>query len=93
MASESQVLRLITERRRRLVATVMGYAEREIFEQLSDAQQADFRRKIIGAIDDFADLMRDVIKVTSEESVVNDHALRLLEQIHDSQRALVKRLS
>lgn len=87
-----QMARLITERRKRLVATVMGHAEREFFSQLTPQQQSEFRRKTLQAIDDFADLMRDVLKITGEDVMVNGHALDLLQQIHDSQRHLAKRL-
>lgn len=87
-----QLIRLIGERRKRLVATVMGHAEREFFAQLTPAQQQDFRRKTLGAIDEFADLMRDVLKITSEDVVVNSHALELLQAIHDGQRTLARKL-
>lgn len=86
------LIRLIGERRKRLVATVMGHAEREFYAQLSPQQQKAFREKTLTAIDEFADLMRDVVKITGEDSVVNSHAIDLLEQIHDSQRALARRL-
>lgn len=88
-----QMARLIAERRKRLVATIMGHAEREFFDRLTPQQQQDFRRKTLGAIDDFADLMRDVLKITGEDVVVNGHALELLEKIHDNQRAIAKRLT
>lgn len=88
-----QMMRLITERRKRLVATVMGHAEREFFDRLTPQQQQDFRRKTLQAIDDFADLMRDVLKITGEDVMVNGHALELLERIHDNQRAMSKRPS
>lgn len=87
------MMRLIAERRKRLVATVMGHAEREFFGQLSPAQQQEFRRKTLTAIDDFCDLIRDVLKISGEDVMVNGHALELLEQIHDTQCQLTKRLT
>lgn len=83
-----QLIRLIGERRKRLVATIMGHAEREFYAQLSPQQQKAFRDKTLTAIDEFADLMRDVIKITSDDVVVNAHALELLESIHDNVRRL-----
>lgn len=80
-----QMGRLIGERRKRLVATIMGHAEREFFDKLTPQQQQDFRRKTLSAIDDFADLMRDVLKITGEDVMVNSHALDLLQSIHDNQ--------
>ena len=44
-------------------------------------------------IDEFCDLMRDVIKISTQDVSVNEHAIELLEAVHDSQRTLVKRLS
>lgn len=79
---DSQMVKLVTERRRRLVATVMGHAEREFFSQLTPQQQADFRRKTLAAIDDFCDLMRDLLRITGDDAVINEHAISLLEQIH-----------
>ena len=90
--AETHLVRLITERRKRLVASIMGHAEREFFDQLTPKQQQEFRRKTLTAIDEFADLMRDVLKITSEDAVVNGHALELLEKLHDSQRALIRKL-
>lgn len=90
--ADNQLVRLIGERRKRLVATVLGHAEREFFGQLTAQQQREFRTKTLTAIDEFADLMRDVLKITSEDVAVNGHALELLEKIHDSQRAIAKRL-
>jgi hypothetical protein len=91
--ADAQLIKLVGERRKRLVASIMGHAEREFFAQLSPTQQREFRTKTLTAIDEFADLMRDVIKITGEDSVVNAHAIDLLQQIHDGQRALAKRLS
>lgn len=90
--ADTQMARLITERRRRLVASIMGHAEREFYDRLTTQQQVDFRKKTLSAIDEFADLMRDVVKITSQDTLVNGHALELLEQIHDGQRRLARSL-
>lgn len=90
--AESQMQRLVRERRKRLVATVLGHAEREFFDQLTATQRAEFRHKVLGAIDEFADLMRDVLKITGEDVVLNQHALELLEALHDGQRAIVRKI-
>lgn len=90
--ADPQLIRLISERRKRLVASIMGHAEREFFAQLSPQQQAEFRRKTLGAIDEFTDLMRDLLKITSDDSAVNEHVLTVLGQLHDSHRALVRKL-
>lgn len=90
--ADSTLVRLITERRRRLVASIMGHAEREFFDRLTPKQQQDFRRKTLGAIDEFTDLIRDVLKIGMEDAQVNGHALELLEALHDGQRALARKL-
>lgn len=87
-----QLIRLIVERRKRLVATILGHAERELYPHLTQQQQREFRTKTLTAIDEFADLMRDVLKITGEDVVVNGHALELLEKIHDSQRMIARKL-
>lgn len=77
-----QMMRLVTERRRRLVATILGHAEREFYDRLTPLQQKEFRTKTLTAIDDFADLVRDLLKISGEEVIVNEYALELLEKIH-----------
>jgi hypothetical protein len=79
-----QMMRLITERRKRTVATIMGHAERELWHKLTVGEQQEFRRKVLQAIDEYTDLVRDVLKISGEDVVVNGHALELLQQIHDT---------
>jgi hypothetical protein len=76
------LVRLIGERRKRLVASILGHAEREFYAQLSPQQQKAFREKTLGAVDEFADLMRDVVRVTGDDAPVNEHVIDLLEAIH-----------
>jgi hypothetical protein len=90
--ADSQMTRLIGERRKRLVASILGHAEREFFTQLTPEQQRDFRRKVLGSIDEFADLMRDVLKIASEDVVLNQHAIDLLESLHSQQREMARKL-
>lgn len=88
----SQMARLISERRRRMVATILGHAEREFYAQLTDAQRTEFRAKTLGAIDEFCDLTRDILKVMADDVMINQHALELLEALHDNQKAIVRKL-
>ena len=80
--AESQMTRLLVQRRKRLVASIMGHAEREFFDRLTPAQREDFRDKTLDSIDEFYDLVRDLLKISSDQFVVNDEALGLLRQIH-----------
>ena len=91
--ADTLMARLIGERRKRLVATILGHAEREFFSQLTREQQLEFRLKVLGSIDEFADLMRDVVKITGEDVVLNTHALELLEALHDNQRTIARKLA
>jgi hypothetical protein len=43
---------------------------------------------VLQSVDEFADLMRDVLKVASEDVVLNDHALELLEALHTQQQEI-----
>lgn len=85
---DSQIQKLITRRRQRLVASILGHAERAFYPQLTAEQQRAFREKTLGSIDEFCDLMRDVLKVASDDVVLNDHALELLENLHAGQQEL-----
>ncbi len=76
------MVRLLQARRKRLVASIMGHAEREFYSQLTPQQQAAFRQKVLSSVDEFADLIRDLLKITGDEASVNDHAIELLESIH-----------
>lgn len=84
--ADAHLVRLVVERRKRLVASVLGFAEREFFDQLTPDQRAEFRDKVLHSADEFTDLMRDILKVVGEDIVVNDHVVTVLEQIHANTR-------
>lgn len=90
--ADTHLTRLVRERRKRLVASILGHAEREFFPQLSAEQQTAFRDKTLASIDDFADFVRDIIKVTGEDVVVNAHVVQILEDLHHGQRNILQRL-
>lgn len=80
--ADSYMARLIAERRKRLVASILGHAEREFWPQLRPEQREAFRQKVLSSVDEFSDLTRDILKVVSNDVVVNEHALELLERLH-----------
>lgn len=84
--ADAQLIRLITERRKRLVASILGHAEREFYDRLTADQRAAFRAKVLTSVDEFADLVRDLLKVTGEDVAVNDHVLAMLDKIHAAVR-------
>lgn len=94
MAADETVRALAIEQRKRLVGGVMSYAEKSAWwSRLSKEQQEDLRDKILDSIGRYHDFMLDVIKVGHDDSMRNDHAISLIEQVHAGQRELLRVLS
>jgi hypothetical protein len=89
MAGEDMVRRLLGEQRRRLVASLLGAAESSSWwPQLAVVEQRAYRDKVLASIGIYHDFCLDVLKVSGEDSVRNERALTLIEQVHASQRRL-----
>lgn len=85
--------RLLSEQRKRLIASILGAAESSAWwSKLSREEQRLHREKVITAVGVFYDFCRDVIKVTNEDGIRNDLALDLIRQVHDGQRSLERQL-
>jgi len=83
------VRRLAGEQRRRFIASMLGAAESTPWwSKLAPAEQRAYRDRVMSCVGVYHDFMLDVIKVSNEDSVRNEHALTLLEAVHDSQRRL-----
>ena len=94
MAEDDKIRRLAGEQRRRFVASVMGAAETSgWWSKMTAAEQRDFRSKVLNSVGVYHDFMLDVIKVSNEDSIRNELALDLIEQVHDSQRRLERQLA
>lgn len=79
----SAVIRVVTEQRKRCLASILGAAETSPWwSRLTREEQAAYRQRVIEALGVFYDLCRDVIKVADEDSLRNDHAVQLIESIH-----------
>lgn len=92
--SDDIVIRLITEQRKRLVASIMGAAEQKPWwGKLSLQDQQEYRRKVLDSIGVFYDLIRDVVKVTNEGWTISQDAIELIAQVHASQSRLERSLS
>lgn len=77
------VTRVVTEQRKRCLATILGAAETSPWwGRLSKDEQVAYRSRVIEALNVFYDLVRDVIKVTDEDVVRNEHVVDLIERIH-----------
>lgn len=79
----SAVVRVVTEQRKRCLASILGAAETSPWwGRLSKDEQVAFRQRVIDALNVFYDLCRDVIKVTDEDVVRNEYVIDLIEAIH-----------
>lgn len=86
--------RLAGEQRRRFVASVMGAAEQSPWwSRLNTTEQRAYRDKVLASVGSYHDFMLDIIKVTNDDLVRNEHALTLLQQVHDSQRRVERAAS
>lgn len=86
MAS-SVVTKILAEQRKRMLASIMRAAEDETWwGVLQPAEKERFRTQVVGSINVFYELCRDIVKVSEDDGVRNDEAVRLLQQIHTSQR-------
>lgn len=87
--AEDMTSRLLGEQRKRLVASIMGAAEQSAWwHKLSSAEQTAYREKVRSSIGTFYDFCRDVIKVTGDDTIRNDYALQLLNEVHAGQKRL-----
>lgn len=74
---------LAVEQRRRLVGSLMEFAERQLYPHLTRELQQAFRQKVMQSVGSYHDLMLDMLKASiNDGSVVNEEALSLLEEIH-----------
>lgn len=92
--AEDRIVQLIAEQRKRLIASIMSAAETSPWWiRLNAAEQRAYREKVLSSIGVFYDFCRDVVKVSDVDVVRNEHALNLLQRIHDSQRSIERTLS
>lgn len=81
--------RLAGEQRRRFIAAILGAAETSTWwSKLSVQEQKAYRDKVLSSVGNYHDFMLDVIKVSNDDVIRNEHAINLLQQVHDSQRRL-----
>lgn len=81
--------RLLVEQRKRLLASILGAAETSAWwSKLTPAEQHAHRAKVLASVGTFYDFCRDVLKVTGEDSIRNDLAVELLQQVYESQQAV-----
>lgn len=69
----------LKRRRDRAVGSILGYAEREIFKDLSIEQREGLRRVVLDAANGYHDSVLDLVK--AEDGIRNDYLVELLERI------------
>lgn len=74
---------LIGRQRRRLIATILGHCEREVYGDLTKAQQEKLREVVLTAVGTYSDFTLDCIRSANDGWVVNEDALRLLHRISE----------
>lgn len=76
-----QVRDFLKARRDRALGTILGYAEREVWPNLSAEEQRAFRGLVIEALNGYHDAVLDLVKSDTGE-IRNEEVLELLEQIN-----------
>jgi hypothetical protein len=74
---------LAIEQRKRLVGSLMDYAEKQLYPYLPADVRRGFREKVMQSVGQYHDFVLDSLKASiSDTSVVNEAAIELLQQIH-----------
>jgi len=69
----------LKRRRDRAVGSILGFAEREIFESLDERQREALRRTVLDALNGYHDSVLDLVK--AEDGVRNDVVIEMLERL------------
>ena len=94
MPGDETIRALAIEQRKRLVGSIMRSMESAAWwGRLTREQQEELRNKVLDSIGRYHDFMLDVIKVGHDDSMRNDHAIALIEQVHAGQRELMRVVS
>ena len=76
-------MRMVTEQRKRCLASILGAAETSPWwSRLTREEQLAYRQRVIDALGVFYDLVRDVLKVTDEDVLRNDHVVDMIERVY-----------
>ena len=74
---------IVVRQRRRLVAAILGHAEREFYAQLTQAQRDSFREKVLQAAAAYADVTLDLVRTQTQGVWVNEDVLEILAEINE----------
>lgn len=79
------VQNLAKEQRKRLVGSLMTFAEQEMYPYLPDDVKKRYREKVLQTTGQYHDMVLDCLKASiSDSTVVNEQALEMLRQIHQA---------
>lgn len=90
--SNDVVTQMIARQRRRLIASILGHAERELYDDLTQGQQEAFRKKVITSVGVFADFAIDATRSANEGYWVNEEAMKLLADLSEQVRNLTEEI-
>jgi hypothetical protein len=79
------VRNMLNRQRKRVVATIMGYAEQTFFDRLSEQEKADFRHRVLGAVGQYHDTAFDLINSSVNDGMMlNEEAVRVLAKFNEN---------
>ena len=79
---DEQARRVLAAQRKRRIADVMGFIDREINPHLDEKAREELRRRVMASIDGLADLATDLLRTyTDERYVVNTVVLERLDAL------------
>lgn len=83
------VLRLLAERRQRLVGSIMSEAERHLFPHVPAANRAAYRDKVLEYVGAYHDVVLDCVKASVDDGTRNDPA-EILRAIRSEVRTTMR---
>lgn len=79
-----QVREFLKNRRDRVLGTILGNAERQIWPKLTQPEREAFRNIVIDAVNSYHDSVLDLVK--SDDGARNDEVVALLERLEQRMR-------
>lgn len=82
---DDAVKRILAKRRDRMIATILGTKEDLFDDHISQADSEEFRKVVLDQINDFFDLVIDMLKASQPDGiVVNEVWLDKIAEIHEA---------
>ncbi len=83
-----ELRRLLGLQQKRLLAAVLGFAEREIYPDLTAEQRKAFRSSVIDAVGSYHGMMLDIVGSQDPNTLVNAEAIEMLREIREQVMAM-----